>query len=327
MNFLSIQGLSKLYENNIPALTDFSLEISKGTIWSIVGESGSGKSTLLKIISGLEEQQKGAVYLGGVKIQNPTEKLVAGYNEIQLIHQHNNLYPNSTVEENIGRPLLLFDKEYKKERVEALLELLDLQPFRKKLPRQLSGGQQQKVAIGRALSNEPEILLLDEPFTGLDSQQKRKLIEELRKIFEELQITVLLVTHDIDDAMTMTDRLCIIKKGKLIQQGLAPKIFASPHNAYVAGLFSELNLLPDQAQAYIRPSDILLKKDQKGIRGEVKDSVFLVPYNRLTILLEGSGIHWKVEDKARHYQKGDKIFMGYDESKILRFGPVLIPKD
>lgn len=321
MNFLSIQCLSKHYENNTPALNDFSLEISKGSIWSIVGESGSGKSTLLKIISGLEEQQHGAVFMDGVKIQNPTEKLVPGYHEIQMIHQNNNLYPNSTVEENIVRPLLLFDKQYKKERVEAILELLDLQAFRKKLPHQLSGGQQQKVAIGRALSNEPEILLLDEPFTGLDSQQKRKLIEELRKIFEKLQTTVILVTHDIDDAMTLTDHLCIIKKGRLIQQGLASKIFASPRNAYVAGLFSDLNPLPDQAEAYIRPSDILLKKDQKGLRGEVTDSIFLVPYNRLTILLEESGMHWKVEDKSRHYQIGEMIYIGYDESKVLRLGP------
>lgn len=320
MNFLSIQGISRHYDNNIPALSDFSLEISKSSIWSIVGESGSGKTTLLKIISGLEEQQKGAVYLEGIKIQNPTEKLVAGYNEIQLIHQHNNLYPHSTVEENISRPLLLFDKQYKKKRVEAVLELLDLQAFRKKLPRQLSGGQQQKVAIGRALGSEPKVLLLDEPFTGLDSLQKRKLIEELRKIFEQLQVTVLLVTHDIEDAMTMTDRLCIIKRGRLIQKGLAPHILDSPRDAYVAGLFSDLNLLPDQAQTYIRPSDIHLKKDQKGIRGEVKDSIFLVPYNRLTILLEESGIIWKVEDKGRHYQIGDKVHIGYDESKILRFG-------
>ena len=323
MNFLSIQGLSKHFGNNTPALTDFSLEISKGSIWSIVGESGSGKSTLLRIISGLEEQQNGAVFLNGVKIQNPTEKLVPGYAEIQMIHQNLNLYPNSTVEENIARPLLLYNKQYKKERMEAVLELLDLQAFRKKMPHQLSGGQQQKVAIGRALGNEPEVLLLDEPFTGLDSQQKRKLIEELRKIFEELQITVLLVTHDIDDAMTLTDHLCIIKQGKLVQQGLAPKIFASPKNAYVAEFFSDLNVLPAQVQAYIRPSDVLLKRDQKGIRGEVKDSIFLVPYNRLTILLDGSEIHWKVEDNSRHYQIGDTVHIDYDESKILRFEPGL----
>lgn len=320
MNFLSIQGLSKHYENNIPALHDFSLEISKGSIWSIVGESGSGKSTLLKIISGLEDQQEGAVFMDGIKIQNPTEKLVPGYHEIQMIHQNNNLYPHSTVEANIARPLLLYDKQYKKERVEAILELLDLQAFRKKLPRQLSGGQQQKVAIGRALSNEPEILLLDEPFTGLDSQQKRKLIEELRKIFVTLHITVILVTHDIDDALTLTDHLCIMKKGKLIQQGLAPKIFASPKNAYVARFFSDLNVLPQQTQAYIRPADIYLREDQKGIKGKVIDSIFLVPYNRLSILLEDSEIIWKMEDKTRHFQIGDTIHLDYDNGKILSFG-------
>lgn len=319
MSFLSIERISKHYDKNNHALSDFSLNISQGSVWSIVGESGSGKSTLLRIIAGLEEQDKGTVFLNGKTILNPTQKLVAGYDEIQLIHQQNDLYPHSTVEENIARPLLTYDQRYKKDRVDVILNLMGLRPHQHKLPRQLSGGQQQKVSIGRALSNEPEILLLDEPFNGLGTIHKRNLIEELKAIFEELQTTAILVTHDIDDAMTMTDQLCIIKNGRLIQKGKARQIFERPKNLYVGRLFSDLNPLPDQPNAYIRPSDLLIEEEPSLIQGEVIDSKYLVPYNRLTIILQGSGIKWKVEDRERKFGNGDQIYLGYNEEKVLQF--------
>jgi iron(III) transport system ATP-binding protein len=319
MNFLSIQQLYKQYSKENIALENFSLEVSKGSIWSLVGESGSGKSTLLELIAGLKVQDQGAVYLKGRKILNPEEELVAGYDEIQLIHQQNNLYPNSTVEENISRPLLQYDKRYKEERVEILLDMLHLHHHRKKLPKQLSGGQQQKVAIGRALSIEPEILLLDEPFSSLDNIQKRELIEELKAMFEKLEVTVIFVTHDMDDAMTMTDQLCILKKGRLIQKGLAHQLYERPENRYVAKLFSELNPLPKQPNTYVRPSDLMLLNEPNGIVGEVHSKQFLVSYNRLTILLREFDLEWKVEDRERRYKKGDRIFLGYEEDKVLKF--------
>lgn len=319
MSFLSIQHLYKQYGKENVALEDFSMEILKGSIWSLVGESGSGKSTLLKIIAGLEVQDQGAVFLNGNKVLNPVEKLVAGNEDIQLIHQQNNHYPHSTVEENIARPLLQYDKSYKQERVETILELLNLQHHKKKLPKQLSGGQQQKVAIGRALSIEPEILLLDEPFSSLDNIQKRGLIEELKEKFEKLKVTVIFVTHDIDDAMIMADQLCIIKKGKIIQKGLSDHLYERPESLYVAKLFSELNPLPSEANSYIRPSGLMLSKPPYGIKGDVIGKQYLVPYNRLTVLLEESGLEWKVEDKERKFEKGDQVYLDYEEKKVLKF--------
>src|SRR5690606_8804912 len=183
---------------------------------------------------GLESQNQGAVYLNGKRILNPTEKLVAGHDEIRLVHQHKNFYPHSTVEENIARPLLPYEKEYKAERVEFILDLLGFHEHRHKLPRHLSGGQQQKLAIGIALSTEPAIMLLDEPFSGLDLIQKRQLMEVLREIFDKLRMTVLVVTHDMEDALSLTDRLAIIKSGRLIQKGKSQKIHESPINEYVA---------------------------------------------------------------------------------------------
>jgi len=325
MTLLSIKHISKQYDKDNHALTNFSLNIKKGSVWSLVGESGSGKSTLLRIVAGLEVQDKGEVYFNGEKILNPTQKLVPGYQEIQLIHQDHHLFPHSTVAENIMRPLLLFDKDYKKERLEYLLDLLDLESHRHKLPRELSGGQQQKVAIGRALSLEPEILLLDEPFSSLDTIQKRILIGELKTIFRKLKVTVLLVTHDIDDAMTMTDQLCIIRKGRIIQKGQSKKIHQNPKNYYVAKLLSELNPLPDRSDSYIRPSEVIFDATAHALSGKVREVQYLVAHNQLKVLVNSSSLEWTVEDRKRKFKKGDRIELSWDQEKVLYLKGIPIP--
>ncbi|WP_215223161.1 ABC transporter ATP-binding protein [Echinicola shivajiensis] len=318
MSFLKVSQVTKQYDEQNIALQEFSLQVHKGGVVSMVGESGSGKSSLLRIIAGLEVQNSGVVHLGGQKILNPKEKLVPGYDEIQLIHQEYKLYPNSSVEENIARPLLLYNKDYQRQRVEELLDLLSLKEHRDKKPRQLSGGQQQKVAIGRALSIEPEVLLLDEPFSSLDAIQKRELIEELKVIFEELDVTVIFVTHDVDDALMMSEELMIIQKGKLIQQGNVRDIFRKPINEYVAKLFGNLNRIPGEKKTFIRPSDLLID-DNEGFTARVQKQQYLIHYNLLTVSLEGKDVQWKVEDTARKYQEGDKIKLGYDKMKLIRF--------
>ena len=319
MSSLSIRNLTRDYGDGAPALSGFSLEIPKGSLLSLVGESGSGKTTLLRIIAGLETQDDGEVYLDGEKILNPSQKLVPGYDGIQLIHQQHNLHPHSTVEENIVRPLLSYGEGYKRYRVETILDLLKLQKHRGKFPRELSGGQQQKVAIGRALGVEPGVLLMDEPFSSLDNIQKRGLIDELRVIFEQLQVTVVMVSHDVDEAMMLTEQLCILRHGKLVQRGLGRDIHQKPMDFYVANLFSDLNPIPDLSDTYIRPSDLFLGRNSGGLIGEVVSSQYLTSHNRLQILLEGSQILWKAADTERKYQVGDQVFITYEEEKVLKF--------
>lgn len=317
MSFLFIDHIDKQYDADSEALIDFSLKVNQGSIWSLVGESGSGKSTLLRIVAGLEAQDRGQVHFKGEKILNPKQKLVPGYEEIQLIHQYHNLYPHSTVEENITRPLLRFNQKYKDERLELLLELLGLEQHRRKLPRELSGGQQQKVAIARALSAEPEVLLLDEPFSSLDNIQKRELISELKTIFRQLKVTVLLVTHDIDDAMMMTDQICIIQKGEIVQQGTSSIIHQNPKNYYVAKLLSELNPIPGQESLFIRPSDVIVAQAHPGLKATVGDVQYLIAYNQLSVSVEGSPSAWSLEDRKRVYKKGDQLFLRWDKEKTL----------
>lgn len=317
MSYLKIDSIQKSFQEGKPVIKDFTLGISKGQIISLVGESGSGKSTLLRIIAGLESRNEGEVFLNGVRVQNPKEQLVPGIDEIQLVYQDYHLYPKSTVEENILRPLLLFDKKYKESRLEMLLEMLGLKAFRDKLPRHLSGGQQQKVAIGRALSVEPQVLLLDEPFSSLDTIQRRELIMELKSMFQNLGVTVLFVTHDLDDALQLTNELVIMQKGKLIQKGHPEEIFYRPKNLYAAKLFSHLNPIPNKEKTYIRPSDVQLFKTS-GIPAKIIEKQYLVHYNRLMVKLT-DGTMWKIEDKKRVFGEGEKVFLKWEKGKEIAF--------
>ncbi len=315
MSYFSIRSVSKAFGDQ-KALKGFSTELQKGNILAIVGESGSGKSTLLRIMAGLEVQSSGEVWLGEQKILNPKQKLVAGYDEIKLIHQDYALFPNSTVEENISRPLLSFDENYAKKRVEELISLLRLEPLRNKLPRQLSGGQQQKVAIAKAMSVEPEILLLDEPFSSLDSIQTRDLMDELKEVFTALGTTVILVTHDLDHALRLTDNLLILRNGKTIQKGDSQDLCLRPKSKYVAKLFSSINRIEPKGNEYVRPVDVRLRT-RNGILAHVSDVRFLVHFNSLKVKIKESGEIWEVDDPERKYQIGDRVYLNWQKEKVL----------
>lgn len=315
MSFFSIRQISKTYETQT-ALHEFSLELEKGQFLAIVGESGSGKSTLLRIMAGLETQSTGEVWLKDRKIENPAQKLVPGYDEIKLIYQDFHLNSNSTVRENISRPLLNYDKSYAKDRVDRLLFDFGLEGMKERHPSQLSGGQQQKVAIATALAVEPDILLLDEPFSSLDSIQKHKLISELKESFIEMGTTVVFVTHDLDDALRLTDNLIILQKGKVVQKGGSQELCEHPKTRYVARLFSPINLIPDRFNSYLRPSDVRIRT--KGeILGHVVAQRYLVHYNSLEIRLKNGGQIWEVDDPFRKYKIGDRVYLHFDEEKVL----------
>ena len=315
MAHLSIRNISKSYGSSV-ALHPFSLEMERGSILAIVGESGSGKSTLLRIVAGLLDQSTGEVALGHLQILNPAKKLVAGYDEIKLIHQDYQLFPNSTVAENISRPLLNFEPDYRKQRVKKLLAQFGLESYSERFPRQLSGGQQQKVAIAQALAVEPEVLLLDEPFSHLDRIQKHKLIFELKELLHDTGTSVIFVTHELDDALRLTDSILILQKGKVVQKGNSRDLCELPKTRYVARLFSPINLIPDRIDSYVRPADVRLRT--KGeILGHVVDQRFLVHFNSLLVRLKNGGQVWEVDDPFRKYHVGDRVYLHFDEEKVL----------
>lgn len=317
MSFLKLDNLNKAYSAETIALSNFSLEIQQGERLAVIGASGSGKSTLLKIIAGLEVQDSGKVFLDGTPIQNPSEKLVAGYDEIQLVKQDNDLYPHSTVAENIVRPLLQYDKAYAKERLDELITVFGLEKRRDQYPRQLSGGQQQKVAIARALSLEPSVLLLDEPFCSLDAIQKRMLLVELNLIFQEIKVTMILVTHDMQDALLLADDICILKRGELLKKGSPRELYENPRTPYVAGFFGPINPIPGEKGHYLRASVVSLHTNKGRLKGKVLNKRYLPEYDWLTLEIPDLDQPWQISSTNRTFHKGQDLFLDWSEGAVL----------
>tara|TARA_B100001741_G_C16524859_1_gene586590 strand:- start:193 stop:1194 length:1002 start_codon:yes stop_codon:yes gene_type:complete len=241
-SILSISNISKIYKkNNVKALTDITFQCEKGSILSILGRSGSGKSTLLRLIAGLESSDSGQIILND-KILNSNLKFVQPENrDIDIVFQDFSLFPNMTVKENI-----FFGKkaDSNKEMLQDLIKITHIKDILNRYPHEISGGQAQRVAIVRSLGNNPSILLMDEPLSQLDNNLKEDIRNELMIIFEKFEITVLIATHDIEDALYMSDKTIILNKGKLQQFDNLVNIYKYPNSEYSALLFGNSNIIP-----------------------------------------------------------------------------------
>lgn len=230
------------------ALHGVSLQIGTGEFVALVGPSGCGKTTLLKILAGFEEPTD-----GHLKIEGKTMRGVpAASRPTRMVFQKLALFPHKTVGENIGFPLKLqkVEKGQADRRVRAMLDLMHLKPeYLERYPAQLSGGEQQRVALARALVSQPGVLLLDEPMSALDAKLKKSLQAELKKLHRELGTSFVLVTHDLEEAMMLADRICVMRAGHVVQVGTPADIYYRPANMFVAGFIGETNFLPVAATA------------------------------------------------------------------------------
>ena len=221
MEFLKIDQLCKVYgrdENQVTALDHVSLTIDKGEFTAIIGSSGSGKSTLLHTIAGVDVPTGGKVYLNGQDVYAQSNEKLAIFRrrQVGLIYQFHNLIPTLNVVENITLPILMDKRKVNRERLNDLLDLLGLQDRRTHLPNQLSGGQQERVAIGRALMNAPAVMLADEPTGSLDSRNGQEIIHLLKESHEKYHQTLIIVTHDENIAL-QADRIITIAAGKVMR--------------------------------------------------------------------------------------------------------------
>lgn len=239
---LVVKNISFTYIDK-PVIENVSFEIAKGQNVAIIGESGCGKSTLLKLLYGLYNLDNGEIFCNDNPILGPKYNLIPGEDYIKYLAQDFDLMPYISVEENVGKFLSNIYKAEKKARVQELLEMVEMTEFAKVKAKYLSGGQQQRVALARVLALEPEILLLDEPFSQIDSFRKNSLRRNLFNYFKKKQITCIIATHDSTEALSFSDETLVLQNGKLIAKGNSRALFDNPPSFYVASLFGEVNEL------------------------------------------------------------------------------------
>jgi len=223
-------------------LTDVSLAAEPGEVLCLLGPSGSGKTTLLRIAAGIEPQTTGRVSLNGREIAGPSVFLPPEKRSIGLVFQDFALFPHMTILDNVRFGLTELSREEARREARIALSRVGLEEYADSYPHALSGGEQQRVALARALAPRPAVLLMDEPFSGLDSRLKDSVRAETLAILRESRATAIVVTHDAEEAMRMGDRIALLKDGRLVQAGRAEELYLRPANLFVAGFFSELNV-------------------------------------------------------------------------------------
>lgn len=237
MAYLELKNLNKIYPNGFHAVHNFNLDIEQGEFIVFVGSSGCGKSTTLRMIAGLEEISDGDFYINGKR----ANELSPRQREVAMVFQSYALYPQMTVYDNLAFSLTLegVDEDVIEERVNRTAAILGLTDYLDRLPRALSGGQRQRVAVGRAIIRKVGIFLMDEPLSNLDAKQRVTMRSEITQIHKEIGATTIYVTHDQTEAMTMADRIVVMKEGYIQQVGTPKELYFKPANIFVAGFIGE----------------------------------------------------------------------------------------
>ena len=244
---LEVKEIKKSFTEEEAVLDNISLKISKGEFITLLGSSGCGKTTTLRIIAGLEQPDAGSVWLDGREVTG----LEPNQRNVNTVFQNYALFPHMNVAENIGYGLKLkkVPKSEIRKKVSQMLELVQLEGYEKRKPSELSGGQKQRVAIARALVNNPKVLLLDEPLGALDLQLRRAMQIELKHLQKKLGITFIYITHDQEEAINMSDRIAVMKDGRIEQIGTPDEIYNHPKTSYVATFVGNANILHGVAES------------------------------------------------------------------------------
>ncbi|MGL4319073.1 MAG: ABC transporter ATP-binding protein [Pseudomonas sp.] len=324
MSYLSIRGLHKSY-GDTAIFSDINCEIAKGEFVTLLGPSGCGKSTLLRCIAGLTEVGGGQILLDGQDLVplSPQKR------DIGMVFQSYALFPNMTAAQNVafGLRMQKVDKDENAQRVQDALAMVELGDFAARYPHQLSGGQCQRVALARSLVTRPRLLLLDEPLSALDARIRKHLREQIRDIQQTLGLTTVFVTHDQEEALTMSDRIFLMNAGRIVQSGDAETLYTAPVDAFAAGFIGNYNLLdadaasrllqrPVQSRIAIRPEAIQLVSD--GIEAEVRGHSLLG--NVIRYRVQANGVELVVDVLNRCgdnlHGKGQRIGLSIDSSAI-----------
>jgi iron(III) transport system ATP-binding protein len=245
MSLTRLEGLTKRYSpRDLPALVNLSLQAEPGEIIALLGPSGSGKTTALRLIAGFEKPDAGVVEIGGQIMVDEKTFVPPEDRAVGMVFQEYALFPHLTVEDNVAFGLQKLDPQTRAQRIKGMLETVGLDPFAGRYPHELSGGQQQRVALARALAPRPSVLLLDEPFSNLDSDLMAQMHQEVYAILRELGTTAIFVTHDQEEAFMIADRVGILNQGQLEQLGRPEEIYHRPATRFVARFVGKADFLP-----------------------------------------------------------------------------------
>ena len=295
---LELKEIKKSFTEGEAVLDNISLEISKGEFITLLGSSGCGKTTTLRIIAGLEQPDAGSVWLDGREVTG----LEPNQRDVNTVFQNYALFPHMNVAENIGYGLKLkkVPKSEIKKKVSQMLELVQLEGYEKRKPSELSGGQKQRVAIARALVNNPEVLLLDEPLGALDLQLRRAMQIELKHLQKKLGITFIYITHDQEEAINMSDRIAVMKDGRIEQIGTPDEIYNHPKTSYVATFVGNANILHGVAES---------------IQGQ--NAIVKIGNDKVIVKLETSQQDTEDTGGKQHLAAGEKVTLAVRSENIL----------
>ena len=316
---ISVTGLMKHY-GAFRALDDVSLEVEPGSLTSLLGPSGSGKSTLLRCIAGLEQPEAGSVVIDGTDVTHRAPQ----QREIGFVFQHYAAFKHMTVWENVafGPRIRKQPKAEVRAKVTELLGVVGLSGYQDRYPSQLSGGQRQRMALARALAVEPRVLLLDEPFGALDAKVRAELRTWLRRLHEEVHVTTVLVTHDQEEALDVSDRIAVLDAGRIVQDGTPRELYDEPASDFVMGFLGEVAQVGD---ARGRPHDLRLSHDpvDGGHEAQVVRVVHLGFEVRVELELAESPalVHVQVtrsEADALELRRGDVVHVRADTRTPVR---------
>jgi ABC-type Fe3+/spermidine/putrescine transport system ATPase subunit len=267
---LQVKNLTFQYKKQ-PVLKDISFSVKASDHFSIIGESGSGKSTLLKLLYGTYNLNKGQIFWKENEILGPKHNLIVGPEYMKYVAQEFDLMPFITVAENIGAFLSNFYPEEKQARIKELLEVVELTPVANIKVKELSGGQKQRVAIARAIAKQPEVLLLDEPFSHIDNFKKQSLRRSLFKFLKEKHITCIVATHDKDDVLSFSDQMMVLHDAKIMAKGTPQQLYKNPENKLIASFFDEFNKIENHGIVYANQLKVV---DKSNLKARVKQSYF-----------------------------------------------------
>jgi putative spermidine/putrescine transport system ATP-binding protein len=324
---IRLRGVSKRY-GDVVAVSSVDLEVGRGEFFTLLGPSGSGKTTTLRMIAGFEEPDAGTVELAGRDVTP-----LAPYDrEVNTVFQDYALFPHMSVAENVeyGMRVKRVSKEERRKRGEESLAMVRLGDYGARKPAELSGGQRQRVALARAIVNRPRVLLLDEPLGALDLKLREQMQVELKTIQQEVGITFVYVTHDQEEALTMSDRIAVFNDGAIEQVGAPAEIYERPGNAFVAGFVGVSNLLERDGRRFtVRPEKVTLVENgasPQGMhveRGTIKDVAYAGMITRYIVALDGGGelqvVRQNLETSSAEVQeqRGRKVKIGWREEHTV----------